>query len=198
MLGCRLTADQMLAISDADLIELYKRALPAPDQAPSAQIDTHATRGSQQPAESPRTVAAANAQDDEATLPIPDDELSPRIRSFIRQKHREPATPANRQILEAWRAGEADVSPSKAAAGGLLTAGATDSTQVVAAGVPRDERTAAGYSQISAPAAADTPSATVQLAPSVSLPDRAVTQHPGSQAVPKPLTLLQAVLKGRE
>jgi len=189
----------MLAMSDADLMDQTKRVLTARDQANSTHIDSHAPAVSHPPAESPRTVAAPHAQiqDDEATLPIPDEELSPKLRSFISRKQRDtPATPGDRRMLEAWRAGEADVSPSKAGAGGLPTSIAGGSTQsAAAAAVPPDERTAVETPQITAPAAADTPSATLQPVASVSSPDGTSTQHSDSQSFAG-LTLLQAVLRG--
>ncbi len=198
MLGCRLTKEQMLAISDADLMDQCKRAWTGHDHANRTQIDTRATAVSQQPAESPRTAAApaATFQDDEATLPIPEEELSPKLRSFISRKQRDkPTSPANRQMLEAWRAGETDVSPSKAGAGGPLTSIAGGVTQSApAAAVPLDEGTAVVAP--TAPAAVETPSATLQPESSVPSPDGASMQHLGSPLVPK-LTLLQAVLRGK-
>ena len=200
MLGCRLTAEQMFAISDADLVDQCKRALSARDHATPSQINTHVAVVSRQRAESPRDAAAPAAltQDDKATQPIDPQELSPRLRSFIGHKHRDkPAMPANRQMLEAWRAGEADVSPSKTAAGGPLDLVASGSKQSAAVGgVPPDDATACEHPQSSAPAVAVIPSGTMQSAAPVASPHGASAQHLDSQSVPRRPTLLQALLKG--
>ena len=193
----------MLAISDGDLMEQCQRVLPSRTAAAPRPIKTLAAHASQHSTNSPRSAAMSLAapEDDAATLPIGDDELSPHTRSFISIKQKE--KPASRQLLEAWRAGQADVSPSKATTGGQRSSGPSEITRAVSPPpAPLDELTARRAPRpcdaapvAAAPAAADTDSAHEQLAGTVSL-DGANARRKATQTAPKQSILLQRLLKG--
>ena len=188
-------------MSDIDLMEQCQRILPSRTHAAPGPVNTHASTVSQQPAEPQRNAAASHALpvDEAATLPIGEDELSPRTRSFISsQRH---SKPASRQLLEAWRAGQADVSPSKLTSGGQQNPTASGSTL---ASSPHhallDERAAVRDPQACAAAAAsaaDTTSAATQLSASLPL-ENANALCVATPPVPRSRTLLEALLRGRQ
>ena len=204
MVCCRLSKQQMSAISDVDLMEQCKCILPSQSHVTPPPVKTHATAVSQPPADTPRSAAAtlASPQDDAATVPIGDAELSPRLRSFIADKRN--ATPASREALEAWRAGQADVIPSASAAGGQHNINPSDSILPVTVPPSPEIHTPAAQDQqtdVSA-AAHDAPPANASVAASglaaLASQNGASTQGVASQTVSRrPKTLLEALLIGR-
>jgi hypothetical protein len=192
---CRLSADEMRAVTDADLIEQCHRAL-APDSGAAANsTDADMTAQGQQAADvrhkMPSPLAAPVA---EATLPIPEEEYSPRTRRFVsmqRAAHPAGRRSAGRQQLEAWRAGYVDVSPaSEPAHKQLIPASADDAP---AANVPHAQAvTSAADAPRRAAASKSQPAAGVP-AP---LPPAEIDAGAATAATPRRTTLLQALLRG--
>ena len=182
----------MCAVIDTELLEQCRRALAPNSDAPT-QAAHAATNGQSQRAGSLLHVTAAphSALADEATVPIGEEEYSPRTRQFASMSRA--ARPADKQQLEVWRAGHADVSPASKAA-------TEDQLRPVSAREALTD-TAPHAQTVTDPAA--TPhiasdsqpqsAASRVLAP---LPPAQSNASPPAAAVPR-LSLLQALLRGR-
>ena len=202
---CRLSGKQMLDTSDADLMEQCARILSNHADAAPRPVRTHALTVSQQSANSQRNAAAPLAvdEDDAATLPIGDDELSPRTRSFIGSKRK--GGPASRELLEAWRAGQVDITPSKLTSGRQRNPTPSNSTLALSpshallgacTAVRAPQPCASAAACVAPPAVADTASAAEQPA-ATALLNGASTLHVATQTAPRPRSLLEALLIGR-
>ena len=186
----------MRAVTDADLLEQCRRAL-VPNGCAAADLTdaTVAAQGQQAVAvrHSTPTPLALPAAD--ATLPIGEEEYSPRTRHFVsmqRAAHPAGRRSAGRQQLEAWRAGHVDVSPASEPAPKQQSTASPD--EAPAANAPHaQEVTSAADAPRYATASSSQPAARVP-AP---LQPVEIDAGAATTATPRRTTLLQALLRGR-